>query len=171
MSSSNTVPAVPTNYGFVDLLTYNFSKCFDQESSRRFSTCNCAIKCFLLLWSIFSTFFYHFYPTLHPLSFSSHTHDSWTTKTRHKKSSYWYKDMITRLYCIQDGCHIRWNTTSMDHLFYNPWTSRGYVKFLNRPIGHHLFDPPLLMDHIWDLQEEGWVMAQCYNHSSPTNRW
>ena len=97
-------------------------------------------------------FFHHFYPTLNLLSFISHTYDSRIMKTRHKTSSYWYKDNKHRLHCTQDRLPQDGLTASSYHLIPDHRTlSKGHVVLFNPPLSHQFVDQPMLLHHILDL--------------------
>ena len=103
--------------------------------------------------SISARIFHHFYPTLNLLSFISHVHDSRITKTRHKISSYWYKNNKHRLHCTQDGLPQDGLTASSYHLVTDHWTlSKGHVVLLDPSLCHQLVDQPMLLNHILDLK-------------------
>ena len=105
----------------------------------------------LVIVVYFSTYFSPFYPTSNPLSFLLQAHNSWIMKTRHKKSSYWYKDKDTRLHCTQDRNPTDSLQPQQTRLFNNPRTLKGHVELLNSPIHNHLINPPMLLYHILDL--------------------
>ena len=74
--------------------------------------------------SISARIFHHFYPTLKPSFFCFTCSRVTNNKTRHKTSSYWYKDNKHRLHCTQDGFLQDGLTASSYHLILlcDTWT-------------------------------------------------
>ena len=101
----------------------------------------------------FSTSFSSFYPTSNLPSFFSQAYNSRIMKTRHKNSSYWYKDNKHRLHCPQDG-HPQDNLTTSTYCLFNYWILKGHVKLLNSPLCHQLVDKLMLRNHVLDLSKE-----------------
>ena len=100
-----------------------------------------------LFLHIFSPFLSNFKPSFFHFTCSQFTNN----KTRHKTSSYWYKDNKHRLHCTQDGLPQDSLTASSYHLITDQWTLKGHVVLLDSPLCHQLVDQPMLVNHILDL--------------------
>ena len=101
--------------------------------------------------SISACIFHYFYPTLQPSFFHFTSSRFMNNKTRHKTSSYWYKDNKHRLHCTQDGLPQDGLTASSYHLVTNHRTIKGHVELLDSSLCHQLIDQPMLRNHILDL--------------------